>query len=157
MNDINPSNVNHSKGFIMQINIDNLIESWFSNANPQEQLDFFKNLLVKASASSIPNPVAPKTVIAPKTETVIAPKTKPVVKPEKSKMHIQPTVLGKTFKSMKAAAAYYDIPYHTVQYRKDRGQTVEQIYREAYAEARKTKVLRRNEDGSIVVASARNS
>jgi hypothetical protein len=130
----------------MQINIDNLIESWFSNASPKDQLAFLKKLLVSTASEPVPTKSYGLT-------------TKQVMeKARKPSMHIKPTVLGKEFKSMKAAAAHYGIPYHTVQYRKEKGQNIEQIYREAYAadKDKKNKIMRRNEDGSITVTTARN-
>jgi hypothetical protein len=93
----------------MQINIDNLIESWFSNASPKDQLAFLKKLLVSTASEPVPTKSYGLT-------------TKQVMeKARKPSTHIKLTVLGKKFKSMKAAADHYGIPYHKVAYRKKEG------------------------------------
>lgn len=123
----------------MQINIEDLITNWFNNAQPQEKLEFLQKLL---------------NGIEKKQQEQVKPTKIPLKRKPNQRIPIK--VLGKTFNSMKAAADHFGIAYHTVQYRRERGQSIEEIYREAYDESKKTKVMRRNPDGSIGVATVGN-
>lgn len=129
----------------MKIDIEAIITNWFQNATYEDRY-FFIERLIKAE---IPAPM-----IKQREEEPIE---KPVQEPTRRKpQRVKPMVLGKNFSSLKSAAEYFDIPYHRIQYRHGQGWPVEKMFKEAYEKSKKNKVMRRNPDGSIGVATIGN-
>lgn len=147
----------------MNINLDDIIKSWFQNASEKEQVQYLKTLLSEnktCNQSDDPTRRISTIDLNPKPAPVQRYSFDLKPKPPKTKQNkknrpprLKPIVLGRSFKNLKEAAEYHDIPYHVAQYRKDKGWPVEEIFKEAYDRDKKTKVLRRNEDGTITAVS----
>jgi len=136
----------------MKIDIEAIITNWFQTATYEDRYFFIERLFKDEIPVTMLHKNEGDPTQAPK------PVPTPIQQPARKKPErVKPTVLGKTFSSLKSAAEYFDIPYHRIQYRHNRGWTIEKMFKEAYEKSKKNKVLRRNPDGSIGVATIGDS
>jgi hypothetical protein len=99
-----------------------------------KKLELLEQLVCKEDKSSpVPVPQNPVIKRVPPEPVPSYPSTRP----------LSVVVLGKTFRSLRQAAEYHDIPYHRCNQRRKAGHPVEVIFKEAYEKAKVTEVKRR--------------